>query len=254
MGIRFRCTHCDRKLNVKAKQAGDICVCPDCENEIQVPLESELPKRKRNRRRRPSLDTLHEPLKHNPARRPAHCSGEIRVDAISKDDGAIKNAESKAPFGDCSEATKVRNAKEADDAETDDPFVLTKPVIKIEDDPLQTDPNRIWYVRHPELGEKGPLKSAAIKAMIEEGYLRVGHIVWREDWNDWLKAEEVFSKIAAQKHQALTDPDWAVANEENSNSRANKNDANEKLVWVTIICVSFLTAIVLFYLYARFLA
>ena len=55
MGIRFLCDHCLKRLNVKAKQAGTFCVCPDCESEIQVPLESTvepLTRKKRSNQKR----------------------------------------------------------------------------------------------------------------------------------------------------------------------------------------------------------
>jgi len=53
MGIRFHCDHCGKRLNVKAAQAGEFCICPDCESEIQIPLESTIePKKKLKKRRR----------------------------------------------------------------------------------------------------------------------------------------------------------------------------------------------------------
>lgn len=53
MGIRFHCNHCEKRLNVKVAQAGEFCICPDCESEIQIPLESTIePKKKRKKKKR----------------------------------------------------------------------------------------------------------------------------------------------------------------------------------------------------------
>lgn len=256
MGIRFRCIHCDRKLNVKAKQAGEVCVCPDCENEIQIPFESEI---KKKRKRRPSLDTLHAPLRQTGSQLTQGVSSEIRIDVtdtvdVIADGGSIdKPVSSKLdvpvlPIAGIQAADPQNVIEEVDQADQSDSFILSKPVIKVEEDPLRSDPNRVWYVRHSRLGEKGPLKAAAVEALIDEGYLQVGHIVWREDWNDWLRAEEVFSEIAARHHRALTDPDWMIPDEVNPHSQARKDDRKKRLVWLTLISVGFLAVIVLVYL------
>lgn len=42
MGIRFLCTACEKKLNVKSFLAGKKGVCPKCGASIQIPLESEI--------------------------------------------------------------------------------------------------------------------------------------------------------------------------------------------------------------------
>lgn len=65
MGIRFHCNHCQKRLNVKAKQAGEFCICPDCESEIQIPLESTIQlkkKRKKKRRRKSTVEVDVSPL------------------------------------------------------------------------------------------------------------------------------------------------------------------------------------------------
>ncbi len=43
MGIRFLCTACHKKLNVKGFLAGKKGVCPKCGASILIPLESQLP-------------------------------------------------------------------------------------------------------------------------------------------------------------------------------------------------------------------
>lgn len=43
MGIRFYCTECGRKLNIKAFLAGKRGICPHCDARVQIPFESQIP-------------------------------------------------------------------------------------------------------------------------------------------------------------------------------------------------------------------
>ena len=63
MGIRFKCSHCKSRLNVKQSQSGQAGQCPTCAGEIFVPLESTIQPRRRKRKkksRRQSLDAQSE--------------------------------------------------------------------------------------------------------------------------------------------------------------------------------------------------
>lgn len=51
MGIRFYCSQCGHKLNVKAFQAGRRGLCPYCGGSIQIPTESTRPSSKESRSR-----------------------------------------------------------------------------------------------------------------------------------------------------------------------------------------------------------
>ena len=64
--------------------------------------------------------------------------------------------------------------------------------MKVEDNPLNSDANHVWYFRHKHLGEKGPLKSHEVESLLNSAKLCQGFIVWREDWNDWIAIEKVF--------------------------------------------------------------
>ena len=68
MGIRFYCSQCGHKLNVKAFQAGRRGLCPYCGGGIQIPTESTRPSSKQSR------DQPDNPPAHDPgdgAARPA---------------------------------------------------------------------------------------------------------------------------------------------------------------------------------------
>jgi hypothetical protein len=43
MGIRFYCTDCGRRLNIKAFLAGKRGICPHCDARVQIPFESQIP-------------------------------------------------------------------------------------------------------------------------------------------------------------------------------------------------------------------
>lgn len=43
MGIRFYCTECGRRLNIKAFLAGKRGICPHCDARVQIPHESQIP-------------------------------------------------------------------------------------------------------------------------------------------------------------------------------------------------------------------
>ena len=42
MGIRFLCEHCNRRLNVKQTQAGQVGLCIHCRKPLVVPHQSTL--------------------------------------------------------------------------------------------------------------------------------------------------------------------------------------------------------------------
>ncbi len=39
MGIRFRCHHCEKKLNIKRELAGRRGICPACQGRFRIPLQ-----------------------------------------------------------------------------------------------------------------------------------------------------------------------------------------------------------------------
>jgi len=60
MGVRFYCSQCRRKLNVKAFQAGRRGLCPYCGASIQIPTQSTRPSSKELR------DQYGHPMSHDP--------------------------------------------------------------------------------------------------------------------------------------------------------------------------------------------
>lgn len=198
MGIRFLCPHCEQRLNVKTAQAGGLGKCPHCHGSITVPKNSTIPSELEKR--------LHVRRGKQPVKRSEDSSiGLHEVDEQVTMDGmpaenrqtesipkSKKERESPSPVGDDADASPA------------EVFMLDKPKLpatmgKI--DPIAESPTRIWYFRSRELGERGPLKGKAMQKHLDQGDIRVGCIVWREDWNEWLPAERVFPTLAVSANK-----------------------------------------------------
>ncbi len=321
MGIRFLCDSCQKRLNVKAKQAGEFCVCPDCETEIQVPLESTIESpiepatkraKKRQSKRRPNVEVDCSPVMQDQLLVELEAVSESSAVIVDAFDGADNHqgGESAAADLQIEQVTLVDSAAvrspsllvtpkkfrqqveqvQNEEVQIDDPktpassvdrfdlaehqaqqsktdltfdklfsddasyeddesgeadsFLLAKPVIKIQSDPLMSDPKLVWYLRHKRFGEKGPLKARQVEAMLESGQLRSGYIVWREDWNDWLPAEEVFPKLVVLPELEAA---CEIPYELNPLSEMSRKRRAQKRFWVGFNVAAFLLVIVLVY-------
>ena len=351
MGIRFLCSSCQNRLNVKTRQAGQFCICPECESEIQIPLESTiLPiKKKRSKKRRGkskshveveltpvtaaaseqhSVELPVRPKSALPLPPASTVSSEVEVDSVvvgtepaaemvsseTDEEGSLaaappihemhdsptlvdqKSIESANLFvspkqhGNTPvaeeqnvqpEATEVKeydskstvtssasidsdaefdesrpsepdfysdDYEEAESAEEAESFLLAKPAVKINGDPLKSDPDLVWYLRHKRLGEKGPLKARQVEAMLESGQLRAGFIVWREDWNDWVPAEKIFPQLAEKP----SEPAYKIPDELNPHSEVSRKRRSQKRFWMCFNAAAFLIVIVLVYWLTQF--
>jgi DNA-directed RNA polymerase subunit RPC12/RpoP len=330
MGIRFLCEHCQKRLNVKTRQAGEYCVCPDCGNEILIPFESTIePIRKKRKKKRTgakknpvevelspvvgvgeaaSIELEKSPLhiakdlvdesvtvveasielKSQPANEEASGeNSELQIDdtgyklapvqkpmATDPDSTNEENeTASKMPkekkidgggsastptFGDkeqidsgslVNEVFELGHEPSEDFADEAESFLLSKPVVKVEDDPLRSNPDLVWYLRHKRLGEKGPLKARQIEAMLESGQIREGYIVWREDWNDWLPAEEVFKELVVNEE---TEPPYEIPDSLNPHSESSRKLRAQKRFWMCFNAAAFLLVVLLVYWVTQF--
>lgn len=344
MGIRFLCGHCQGPLNVKERLAGEYCFCPDCNEEILVPLRSTIERsEKRSRRKelrkghRDDFDsadsgsgtaTLNCPdrisgisdayaagvgsnrivaevtaslraveASQKAAEEEARLAAEAEARRIAEEESRLaaeveakrlaeeaafltaETVERKRPENDFaakvfdsdidalgyiesefddagdteletgSENQAAQNNSSAKDTETSSSrsFLLSKPVAKIEDDPLQSNPKLIWYLRHRSFGEKGPLKAHQLETLLETGQLRAGAILWREDWNDWLPVEQVFPQTVQEKPKT----NYEIPDELNPHSETNRKLRAQKRFWMGFNTVAFLLIIVLVYWLAQ---
>ena len=196
MGIRFRCPNCDKRLNVKSHQAGHVGFCPKCNGEITVPekstLEPDLVSSQKSKSsspresRPPTADTftLNQPYDD---------------DESSDDSFALSAGSLAAPPG-------------------SDSFLLSKPLNPAlrpgAPDPIDQNPRLIWYVRHPRISEIGPVRGEKIRELFDEGKIIASCRLWREDWDDWERADDVFPQLKEQpdepNDQVFRDPDAEI--------------------------------------------
>lgn len=297
MGIRFRCDRCNKRLNVKAKHAGEYCICPHCEGEILVPtqedksatiVESRRPKQSTSGEKDESggqTSAATSPSGNTVVMETSPKSGIFLVGAPTasgrgngvaalkkdgdpdsgpqpnpvpnnSDDQTITEAQAEQSTPSTSNAsdsqiTPPRSLPASDEQMSDsgNSFMLGKPEIRVEQNPLRANPNLVWYARHRRHGEKGPLKARDVEAMLDSGKLRADWIVWRQDWNDWLPADEVFPQLLVPEN--TEDGDYGIPEELNPHSDASKAQRKKKAILLGSIAVAFLAVIVLVYLLFR---
>ncbi|MFT7632273.1 MAG: DNA-directed RNA polymerase subunit RPC12/RpoP [Mariniblastus sp.] len=190
MGIRFLCQNCDKRLNVKLVQAGTKGHCPHCSGAILVPLESTVPVELRSRK----------PKRSKVKDRSSHDDQSIGVDELQ---GNLTVGQWGTGG---SSAEKFRFKQESmatfeSEVSSGESFMLDKPrppdsLGKV--DPIAESPKSVWYFRSHELGERGPLKGKAMQVHLDQGDVKIGCLVWQQDWEDWIPAERVFPTLVAE--------------------------------------------------------
>jgi DNA-directed RNA polymerase subunit RPC12/RpoP len=73
----------------------------------------------------------------------------------------------------------------------------TSPSASVPRDPLSEGGNVVWYVRPPSGGQFGPATPDIMRSWIEQGRVSPESLVWREGWQDWQDAGEVFPQLGA---------------------------------------------------------
>ncbi len=210
MGIRFLCPHCDSRLNVKVAQAGLRGDCPRCQQLIAVPFESNLADFSSNK----SLELAGDG-EHAAAISSASSRSESRL--ILEVENQVTETGFNEPFVRESDfvfgSTKLPEVESALTSQFQfkhspdhEQFLLEKPAVSInlgKIDPIAEAPEKVWYFRSRELGEKGPLKARQMQECIDCGEVSFGCVVWREDWEDWQLAERVFPPLVAIENRRV---------------------------------------------------
>jgi len=75
------------------------------------------------------------------------------------------------------------------------PSVERTPKIVIEG-PLKSRPEAVWYVRPPSGGQFGPAEVELMRSWLSEGRVAPDSQVWRDDWESWQRADQVFPHLA----------------------------------------------------------
>ena len=176
MGIRFYCPN-GHKLHVKEFQAGRRGVCPYCGVSVDIPLTS-----------------TRESSKGKSTHKHSEDEESINLNAIAPD--AAPDAVNAASF------TSARQDREIElSAPREQPIVAPEPTYqtKPKTDPFAEAPNALWYVRPSTGGQYGPATAEIMKSWLDEGRINESSFVWREGWEDWKNAADVFEQITPNK-------------------------------------------------------
>lgn len=250
MGIRFLCKHCEKRLNVKAVQAGEEGTCPHCLGRIIVPSKSTLPNalKKKHRRRKKK----HEVTADDSAIRVHAVDEQVTMDGVP----AENRHQESAPKN-----NRGRNYRHDSDSGIDEqsaePFTLDKPQLPAtigKVDPIAESPTSVWYFRSRELGEKGPFKGKQMQEHLDQGNVKIGCIVWREDWHDWIPAERVFPSLVAEDKsnrqktkvaRAIKESNYQLPIELDPENDLHKRRRRKNQIFASAIAIGILIIIVL---------
>ncbi len=164
MGIRFFCEACGKKLNIKVELAGKKGRCPQCQAKISIPQDSSL----------------------KSSAKPPGASGENTV------------ASSSEPATPSPATTKPSQSKSAfalpGGDQSGQPISASPPTASAgSSEILQEDPQAKWFVRPSSGGQFGPAEADVMQTWLNEGRVGRDSFVWREGWEEWRNAGEVFA-------------------------------------------------------------
>lgn len=117
-------------------------------------------------------------------------------------------------------------------------FLLDKPVNPClrpnAPDPVESGLKKIWYVRYPKAGEDGPIKGKRIAKMLKDKKIFAGCYVWREDWEDWIRAELIFRELMPEQaampdNRLFTDANASIPKSYQMKAQAQANAKKRRL-------------------------
>lgn len=242
MGVRFYCSGCGEKLNVKAFQGGRRGLCPYCGASIDIPTKSTRPSSKR--RQRQESPPRHGPsgggglTRQPPARSPAgppagaqpdQGPGATPAEPLGQASPITPAQTPTAPLGQPTaspsplgqpaslpssvgspgadapiQTTSATSADPPDaaGAQTHPASAPSPSPSPAQTDPLAQSPDAVWYVRPASGGQFGPATSDVMRTWIAEGRVGPDSLVWQEGWRDWQQAAEVFPPLGSGNPQS----------------------------------------------------
>lgn len=217
MGIRFHCPNCQRRLNVKITQVGQLGQCPRCRETVKVPAESSIKESvpvtaKENSRSTQKVAAGQDEGGSSKSHLRFSLPSDLPEDAFDDPSAILDDADDQdtldGPLAGEHESviedpaipssTEFRASAYRTEGEA---FMLSRPSPATafeKGDPIQEAPKMVWFFRTRGFGERGPIKPIEMQAYLSRGDVQVGSMVWREDWDDWVEAEEVFPALAEQ--------------------------------------------------------
>jgi len=202
-------------LNVKAFLAGKRGVCPQCGAGLDIPLESQIQKKEKEESEKkpaakpPGRDKSEsvgsEDLMSVPVSSPASVddvpAAASAGSQLSVPTSSVPKAETTSTSPVASVATVTAPAAPSSGAVPVQPVTPVQPVATpvpaAPVDPIAESPESSWYVRPPSGGQYGPARGEIMRKWITEGRVSSDSLVWREGWDDWLSATDVFPSLGS---------------------------------------------------------
>jgi hypothetical protein len=188
MGIRFQCPYCQKKLNVKSFLAGKRGICPYCDRGLQIPLESEAG----NGKAPHPTESVEVRTIESDSALAAQFAAEAFAEPLPIGGGAAASSAGPASPAESPAATSSASRSAA---ETSSAGAASTPG-SAKSDPIDENPEAVWYVRPPSGGQFGPAKGDVMRTWLAEGRVSPDALVWREGWADWQEAEPVFPSLS----------------------------------------------------------
>lgn len=186
MGIRCYCPN-GHKLNIKAFQAGLRGVCPRCGESFVIPRHSTRRSTKGRSGEASGSSELAEGGDHQ-----AGSTGS----AIAAPEQEMEISIHTVEGGENPSALRYTPPPQPPK-----PPEPPRPAVELVD-PIEEDPVAIWYVRPPTGGQFGPADGEVMRQWIAEGRISVNSLVWREGWEQWEEAIQVFPQLSPQVNAA----------------------------------------------------
>ncbi len=178
MGIRFRCHQCGHELHVKDFQGGKRSKCPECETKFRIPAESaefSIPLDLSNRDDSVVSKSM------------AAVGGSV-METLAAQSSFSKHIESEDQLQNESESGAQHDAPQEIEPES-------HPAVPVSLQPraINEVPDATWYVRPPAGGQYGPAPANIFCEWLAENRVTRDSLVWRDGWQQWLVANEVFT-------------------------------------------------------------
>jgi hypothetical protein len=166
MGIRFYCPN-GHKLNVKEQLAGKRGICPQCGVKLLIPRKSTRLSSREERSQQAGMS--------------ANSGGNPNDFEVFADDPSASIASLDEYGHSVPEAKPTPTQRFAQSS-----VVAPAPASAFD------DPNVVWYVQFPDGQRYGPVTLPILQSWVRERRISPTMLVWREGWEDWLEARQVF--------------------------------------------------------------
>ncbi len=107
-----------------------------------------------------------------------------------------------------------------------------------------------WFVRPPSGGQFGPATAEILRTWLAEGRLTADTLLWREGWQDWREASEVFPQLSPKLTipglaDFFSEPDASASHSHSSQRPDRPRRPHAVAVGVAILIGLFLSLTVL---------